>query len=121
MCRTAVIVVIAATTFDQSVTVITIPLTFADGAWRGALGGVIGRGWLVMGSGPGGLGLSVAGSAGGASTLFANRTELLVLFNLDKLPPEEVNLGLQRFWWLSTPCFCPATSVLDSRQDGGDR
>ena len=39
MCRTAVIVVIAATTFDQSVTVITIPLTFADGARRGALGG----------------------------------------------------------------------------------
>ena len=85
------------------------------------MGGVIGRGWLVLGLGARGLGLSVAGSAGRASTLFANRTELLVLFNLDKLPPEEVNLGLQRFWWLSTPCFCPATSVLDSRQGGGER
>ena len=121
MCRTAVIVVIAATTFDQSVTVITIPLTFADGARRGALGGCNWQGVVGVGVGGRGLGLSVAGSAGGASTLFANRTELLVLFNLDKLPPEEVNLGLQRFWWLSTPCFCPATSVLDSRQGGGDR
>ena len=67
------------------------------------------------------ISLEIAGSAGRASTLFANRTELLVLFNLDKHSPEEVNLGLQRFWWLSTPCFCPATSVLDSRQGGGDR